>query len=51
MLGFYVSLLMNMLTTWAFLIVDEDNLERWFRWFRAWVPPLTIVVMAVSSII
>jgi hypothetical protein len=51
MLGVYVSLLMNMLTTWAFLIVDEENLERWFRWFRAWVPPLTIVVMAVSSII
>jgi hypothetical protein len=51
MLGVYISLLMNMLTTWAFLIVEEENLERWFRWFRAWVPPLTIVVMAVSSII
>jgi hypothetical protein len=51
MLGVYVSLLINMLTTWAFLIVDESQLEAWFKRFRAWVPPLTVAVMAISSIV
>lgn len=51
MLGVYVSLLLNMLTTWAFLVVDEEEVEPWFRRFRAVVPPLTVVVMAVASVI
>ncbi|MFO0640415.1 MAG: hypothetical protein U0183_14445 [Polyangiaceae bacterium] len=51
MLGVYVSLLLNMLTTWAFLVVDDDEVEPWFRRFRAVVPPLTVVVMAVASVI
>ncbi len=51
MLGVYISLLLNMLTTWAFLVVDEEHIETWFKRFRAWVPPLTVVVMAVSSAI
>lgn len=48
MLGVYVSLLLNMATTWAFMIVDEDRLDFWFRLFRAWVPPLTALVMIAS---
>jgi hypothetical protein len=48
MLGVYVSLLLNMGTTWAFMIVDEDRLDFWFRLFRAWVPPLTALVMIAS---
>jgi hypothetical protein len=51
MLGVYVSLLMNMLTTWVFLIVEEDQVEHWFRRFRAWVPPLTVVVMAIATLV
>jgi len=48
MLGVYVSLLLNMATTWAFLVVDEERLEFWFKLFRAWVPPLTLLVMVAS---
>jgi hypothetical protein len=51
MLGVYISLLMNMLTTWVFLVVDEERKEVWFKRFRVWVPPLTVVVMVVSSIV
>ena len=51
MLGVYVSLLLNMLSTWVFLVVDEDEIVHWFKRFRALVPPLTVVVMAVASII
>jgi hypothetical protein len=47
----YISLLMNMLTTWVFLVVDEERKEVWFKRFRVWVPPLTVVVMVVSSIV
>jgi hypothetical protein len=48
MLGVYVSLLLNMATTWVFLIVDEDRLTFWFKFFRAWTPPATAAVMAAS---
>lgn len=48
MLGVYVSLLMNMATTWVFLIVDEERIPFWFRFFRAWTPPATALVMAAS---
>ena len=43
-----VSLLMNMATTWVFLIVQEDRLEFWFKFFRAWTPPATALVMLAS---
>lgn len=48
MLGVYVSLFLNMATTWAFLIVSEARLDFWFRFFRAWTPPLTVLVMLAS---
>jgi hypothetical protein len=48
MLGVYVSLLMNMATTWVFMIVDEDRVDFWFRIFRAWTPPATLLVMLAS---
>jgi hypothetical protein len=51
MLGVYVSLLMNMATTWVFMIVDEENIPWWFRFFRAWTPPATAAVMAASVFI
>lgn len=51
MLGVYVSLLINMATTWAFLLVEEDKLDRLFRFFRAWVPPLTFFIMFLSVVL
>ena len=48
MLGVYVSLLLNMATTWVFLIVDEDRLDFWFKLFRLYTPILTAAVMAAS---
>lgn len=49
MLGVYVSLLLNMASTWAFLIVPEEQVQRVFRLARAWVPPATAAVMAASA--
>lgn len=51
MLGVYVSLLMNMATTWVFMVVDEERVPFWFRFFRAWTPPATVLVMAASVLI
>ncbi|MEI9952894.1 MAG: hypothetical protein WDO74_28955 [Pseudomonadota bacterium] len=48
MLGVYISLLLNMATTWVFLIVDEERLTFWFKLFRAWAPPATLAIMAAS---
>jgi len=50
MLGVYVSLLMNMGSTWFLLIVDEENLDLWFKRFRTLVPILTFFVMIAASI-
>ena len=51
MLGVYVALLMNMATTWVFLVVDEEKIQFWFRFFRAWTPPATMLVMLASVIV
>ena len=50
MLGVYVSLLMNMGSTWFLLIVDEENMDLWFKRFRMWVPICTFFVMLAGSI-
>jgi hypothetical protein len=51
MLGVYVSLLLNMASTWVFLIVDESSVQLWFRRFRAFIPPITAAVMAAASLV
>jgi hypothetical protein len=51
MLGVYVSLLMNMATTWVFLVVDEERVQFWFKFFRAWTPPATLAVMVAAVVI
>jgi hypothetical protein len=51
MLGVYVSLLMNMASTWFFFLVDEERHDFWFRTFRAWVPPLTALAMVGSVLV
>jgi hypothetical protein len=51
MLGVYVSLLMNMATTWVFMLVDEERIPFWFRFFRAWTPPATALVMLASVVV
>ncbi len=49
MMGVYLALLINMAATWAFLLVDEEKVEHLFKWFRAWVPPLTAALMAAAT--
>ncbi len=51
MLGVYLSLLVNMLSTWILLVVEEQQLDRTFRIARAWVPPATVVIMVVSCLV
>ena len=50
MLGVYVSLLLNMASTWSFLIVSEESLDRTFKLWRAWLPPVTAAVMIAACI-
>ncbi|MFO0756630.1 MAG: hypothetical protein U0359_09075 [Byssovorax sp.] len=49
MMGTYLSLFLNMLSTWTFLIVDEHQVERLFRLWRWSVPLVTIAVMVAAS--
>lgn len=51
MLGVYVSLLLNMLSTWAFFIFSEDDHDRVFRVGRAVVPIVTVGVMVAASVV
>jgi hypothetical protein len=51
MLGVYVALLLNMVSTWVFLIVEEDNLTHAFRWARTWVPLATFVLMLAVTVL
>ena len=51
MLGVYVSLLLNMISTWALLIVDEDKQDSTFKFWRNYLPPFTAVIMAASTIL
>jgi hypothetical protein len=51
MLGVYICLALNMATTWAFLLVDESKVDGMFRFFRATVPPLTMLIMVASVIL
>jgi hypothetical protein len=51
MLGVYVSLLLNMVSTWALLVADEDKQDSVFRFWRNYLPPFTAVVMAASVVL
>jgi hypothetical protein len=51
MLGVYVSLLINMASTWGLLLFDEEGTMKVFRFARAWIPPITIAVMILSIVL
>lgn len=51
MLGVYVSLLLNMASTWAILLFDEEGQQRVFVFARTWVPIATAVVMVLSVVL
>ncbi len=48
MLGVYVSLLLNMVSTWLLLLGDDAYAHRVFRRARAVVPPTTLFVMVAA---
>ncbi len=51
MLGVYVSLLLNMASTWLMLLGEEEHAARVFRGARTLVPILTAFVMVAAIII
>lgn len=51
MLGVYVSLLLNMGSTWALLLFDEEGQRNVFVFARTWVPIATAVVMTLSVVL
>ena len=51
MLGVYLSLLLNMISTWALLLGDEEHGERVFKLARTLVPVATAVIMTAASVV
>lgn len=51
MLGLYVSLLLNMISTWAFFIVDEKHLDRVFVLSRNLIPPITVAILVAAVVL
>ena len=50
MIGVYLSLFLNMLSTWWFFIVDEETKDKVFKRARVLVPVVTVIVMAAASL-
>lgn len=51
MVGVYLALLLNMISTWSLLIVAEDTQDACFKFWRNYLPPFTAVVMAASVVV
>ena len=51
MLGVYVSLFLNMLSTWLWFVIDEKHADRVFHYGRLIVPPVTAAVMIAACIL
>ena len=49
MLGLYIALLLNMMSTWLFFVVRESQVDKVFLLSRAVVPPITIAIMVAAS--
>lgn len=51
MIGVYLALLMCMISTWWFFLVDEEKWDRVFRVGRAIVPPIALAIMILGSVL
>jgi hypothetical protein len=51
MIGVYLSLFLNMLSTWWFFIVKPETIEAVFRIARVFVPVITVVIMVVACVL
>ncbi len=50
MMGVYLSLLIGMVSTWAFFLVDEHHRDAIYLWARRVVPPVTFIVMVIACV-
>ena len=51
MVGVYLSLFLNMLSTWWFFVVKPETIERVFRIARTLVPVCTVIIMVMACVI
>jgi hypothetical protein len=51
MSGVYVALIINMVATWLWFLFDEKHEETIFKLGKYVVPPLTIAIMVLSSVL
>ncbi|APR81219.1 Hypothetical protein A7982_06566 [Minicystis rosea] len=51
MMGTYVALLLNMGSTWTFLIVPPERAAQLFRLWRWLVPTVSVAIMALATIV
>jgi hypothetical protein len=50
MVGVYLSLFLNMLSTWWFFVVNHETIPRVFRIARVVVPVSTIIIMVIACV-
>jgi hypothetical protein len=50
MMGVYASLLIGMISTWFFFLVDEHHRDAIYIWARRVVPPVTAVIMVIACV-
>ena len=48
MIGVYLSLLIGMISTWWFFLVEEHSRDAVYIWARRIVPPVTAVIMVIA---
>jgi hypothetical protein len=51
MIGVYISLLLGMLSTWCFFLVQEHHRDKVFIWARRIVPPVTVALMVYVCVV
>jgi predicted Co/Zn/Cd cation transporter (cation efflux family) len=51
MMSVYVSLVLNMLATWLWFVLDEKHTERVFKLGKWVIPPLTVVLFLIGSLL
>jgi hypothetical protein len=50
MIGVYISLLIGMISTWFFFLVDEKKMDHVYIWARRIVPPVTAIIMVTACV-
>jgi hypothetical protein len=51
MMGVYISLVLNMLATWLWFVLDEKHTDLVFKLGKWVIPPVTVILFAMGSLL